>query len=475
MELKIFKGGRGTKPRVPLLKKLFWAYFLLLLFEGALRKWIFPHFSAELLLIRDPVAVWIIWEAYRTHKWPRNWSAVLGVLSLGLVGLCAIQMVIDNNPLYVAIYGLRSYLLPFPVAFIMGENLDKEDLRKFAIATLWILIPMTALEAVQYVSPPSARVNAGAYTGAAQIDYVAGHVRASGTFSYDVGPVDLVPLAAAFMLYGLVNEKFTKKWLLWASGVAIVLSIPTIGARTLVLELAGVLGCVVIAASLGVSQLAKSLKIIFPVLGVCLLASFLPVFSDAMGTLNTRFSQASQSEGTAQNVLVDRLLDPLTGNIENVDFSQNWIGRGVGTGAAAVVVLMHGRPSFVAGEGASSRYIYEMGPYTGSAYLLFCYVLGLAIFGKALRCARHHEPLALLLTPAMLATLYMGVFEQPTEQGFMVISVAFSLAAIRAVKPAVRVIPSPANQWAGLAAARLRRQQLLAPRRAGENDPSPSV
>ena len=33
-------GQRQSK--MPLLKKLFWLYFLLLIFEGALRKWVLP-------------------------------------------------------------------------------------------------------------------------------------------------------------------------------------------------------------------------------------------------------------------------------------------------------------------------------------------------------------------------------------------------------------------------------------------------
>ena len=36
------------------IKKLIWAYFLLLLFEGALRKWFLPGLSQGLLIIRDP-------------------------------------------------------------------------------------------------------------------------------------------------------------------------------------------------------------------------------------------------------------------------------------------------------------------------------------------------------------------------------------------------------------------------------------
>jgi hypothetical protein len=440
---------RQNRAPMPLLKKLFWLYFLLLLFEGALRKWIFPDYSAALLLIRDPVAVWIIWEAFRTQKWPRNWSAVSGILCLMLVCLCVVQTVFGNNPWFVALFGLRTYLLPFPVAFIMGENLDGEDLRRFAIFTLWILLPMTALEVAQYLAPANAWINVGAYSGAKQIIYVGDHVRASGTFSYDIGPIDLVPLAAAFVLYGLVNEKFAKKWLLWSGAFAIVLSVPIVGARTLVYELAGVVASVAMAALFGVSQFAKSLKIIFPLLFVLALASFLPVFSDSTATLTTRFSQASKSEGNTEQVLVVRLLDPLTGHIEDVDFSENWFGIGLGRGASAVAALTGELGQFKAGEEASSRAINEMGPFPGVAFILFCYSLGFLILGKAILRARDQEPLALLLVPAMLAALCMGVFEQPTEQGFMVITVAFSLAALKLNGLPVRQVSLQNEKWLG--------------------------
>ena len=38
---------------------LIWLYFWLLIFEGALRKWIFPSFSAPLLIVRDPIVILI--------------------------------------------------------------------------------------------------------------------------------------------------------------------------------------------------------------------------------------------------------------------------------------------------------------------------------------------------------------------------------------------------------------------------------
>ena len=218
--------------RLTLLKKLFWVYFLLLIFEGALRKWVVPGLSVPLLIVRDPVSLLIIWEAYRTHKWPARWTTVITLLTVLLVGLFVVQIIAGDNPLIVGLYGLRSYLLPFPVLFIMGENLDDEDLRKLGVCTLWLLLPMTLLGVAQYVAPPGSFLNRGAYEGAGQIGYIGNHVRPSGTFSFAIGAVHFDTLAAAFILYGMVTEHFAKKWLLWAGVFALIVSVPTTGART---------------------------------------------------------------------------------------------------------------------------------------------------------------------------------------------------------------------------------------------------
>src|ERR1700733_860932 len=143
----------ADRPKMPLLKWLFWLYFLLLIFEGALRKWLLPQYSAPLLLIRDPVGILIILEAYRTNKWPEKWSLVTAILSAAMIGLCVIQVVANDNPWPAALYGLRSYLLPFPVAFVMGENLNADDLRRFAKWSLWLMLPETFLEILQYLAP----------------------------------------------------------------------------------------------------------------------------------------------------------------------------------------------------------------------------------------------------------------------------------------------------------------------------------
>jgi hypothetical protein len=449
MEMMQRQTQSNSQRRMSFLKMLFWAYFLLLIFEGALRKWILPQLSAPLLLVRDPVALLIVWEAYRTNKWPKKWSTVAGILAVGMLGLCVIQTVAGDNPLASALYGLRSYLLPFPVAFIMGENLDASELRRFGVCALWLLLPLTALEVAQYLAPPGSFLNSGAYAGAEQIAYVGTRSRASGTFSFVTGPTNYGPLAAAFIFYGLADEKFAKKWLLWAATFALILSVPVIGSRTLVFELAGVVVCAAIASLCGVSQFVKTLRVIVPLLAVSALVSLLPVFSEASNSLNQRFAEASELEGGVGHAVQTRTYGNIAEMILRTDFGGHVFGIGMGRGAAAVSRLATGRASFVAGEDEFARELNEFGPVPGLAFGIFRICFVIVIAASAIKRARDQEPLALLLVPLLVPTLLLGVLEQPTVQGFMVIGLAFSLAALRQTRliaqpvPIRRVLPHP--------------------------------
>ena len=421
----------GPRSKMTALKKLFWLYFLLLIFEGALRKWVLPGFSAPLLLVRDPVAALIIIEAYRTNKWPQRWSAVIGLLACALLSLCVWQMILGNNSWIAAVYGLRSYLLPFPVAFIMGENLDADDLRKFGAATLLLMLPLAVLEAAQYLAPQGSILNAGAYKGAEQIYYVEEHVRASGTFSFVAGPTFYNAIVAALLFYGLMNRKFAKKWLLWAALFALVLSVPVVGSRTLVAELAGVAICAGIAATFGVSQFIKVVKIVIPLVAVYFLVSLLPVFSAASESLQARSSNAYGSEGGMRHAMVERTSGTIIDALVKADYSSHALGIGMGRGAAAVSALTTGSVRFVAGEYEFVRELVELGPVPGIVFSLFRFLLALSLTFSAFRCAQRREPLALLLVTPLFATLCFATLEQPTDQGFMVICVAFTIAAIR--------------------------------------------
>jgi hypothetical protein len=416
---------------MPLLKKLFWLYFLLLIFEGALRKWVLPQLSAPLLLVRDPIALLIIWEAYRTRRWPKQWASVIGILAAGIVSLCFIQLVVGENPWFVSLYGLRSYLIPFPVAFIMGENLDREDLRKFGLCILWLLLPLTALEVAQYNAGPTSLLNIGASQGTRQLEYAGGHVRASATFSYVTGPVSYIPIAAAFIFYGLVDERFAKRWLLYAASCALLVAIPVTGSRTLVVLLLGILACVAVAALFGVSQLGNALKVILALVVVAALVSQLPIVPESVSTFKERLTNASGAEGTTEDTIGSRVTYPIVQSIDESLSSEQWYGAGMGLGSNAAASLLTGRHEFLAGEGEFGRVLFEFGPVFGFAFVIFRVMLAVMIVAKALSRVREHELLTWFLVPSLFPLLALGTLEQPTIQGFTVITLGFSLAALR--------------------------------------------
>ena len=60
-----------TQARFMRIRQLLWIYFWLLIFEGALRKWILPGLSNPLLLVRDPVALLALWWGSPLLNQPR--------------------------------------------------------------------------------------------------------------------------------------------------------------------------------------------------------------------------------------------------------------------------------------------------------------------------------------------------------------------------------------------------------------------
>lgn len=447
------------------LKKLIWLYLVLLFFEGALRKWVTPGLTAELLVIRDPVGVLIIWEAYRSRRWPSRWNLVLFVFSAGIVTVFVLQTALGDSSLLAGIYGLRSYLLPFPVLFIIGECLDRKDLQKMGVFTLWCLLINAPLAVAQYIFPSQSLFNNGAYQGAAQIGFVGLHVRASGTFSFVIGLVHFATLAGIFLLYGMVEKGFAKNWTLWASALALVIVVPATGQRILLVQLGLVLVCMGIAALMGVSQFARVLRIILPVALAVLVATRLPVFSEEMQSLSQRLTGGAQS-GLTESTIYERAVAPVFGAVEDAFSGSNPLGNGMGTLASAARALMSpGNAEAAGSDNELAREIEEMG-IAGVGYVLFKLFLVVALLGPALAKAREHEPLALLMFPLALGTLLFGVAEQPTEQGFMVISAAFCIAASKVAHDAAQeAVPLPPAVTRALYHRRLRpadpRQRLF--------------
>src|SRR5690349_18450877 len=98
--MKLFPGIEDKTLRS--LKIAVWLYFLLTIFEGALRKWVFPSLSNPLLIIRDPIAIYIILVARAKGLYSFNPYSFWMVLVTCVAVVTAVTM--GHGNIYVALY-----------------------------------------------------------------------------------------------------------------------------------------------------------------------------------------------------------------------------------------------------------------------------------------------------------------------------------------------------------------------------------
>jgi hypothetical protein len=95
-----------------LLKQGIWAYFLLLIFEGALRKWFLPGLATPLLIVRDPIALWLVINVWQRGMFPSS-LYLKATVFIGILGIFTATL-LGHGSLPVALFGARILLFHFP-------------------------------------------------------------------------------------------------------------------------------------------------------------------------------------------------------------------------------------------------------------------------------------------------------------------------------------------------------------------------
>jgi hypothetical protein len=424
-------------PRLRWLKRWIWIYFWLIIFEGSLRKWVFPSFSAPLLLVRDPVVLIIYFQAARCGKFKQENMWPFAMLSLVLILLATAQIVTGANTVLIAIYGLRSYALHLPLLIVMAETLTAEDLRKFGIWLLIIVVPMTALMTAQYYAPPTAWLNLGAGVGAGQILSAGGHIRPAGTFSYGIGFTTFTPLVAAFAFFALFRPGWLPRWLAWAAIMSTIVAVPFSGSRTVLFIMLGFLALTLFTGMARGSHLAGIAKLVVVMLLGVVVALQLPFVQDAVGTFTMRWQQASHAEGDTEAVLDKRVLAVFEGGLE-ASGQTAWLGNGIGMGSLAASFLQTGGQSFMLAEMEWERTVLEFGPIFGLAYLGMRVFFALYLVWRSFQTLGRGNTLPWLLLAAALPGIVLGGLENTTVLGLTIFSAGLCLSALNRPISAMR-------------------------------------
>jgi hypothetical protein len=218
------------------IRGLIWLYLILLLFEGAFRKWLTPNLSAPLLIVRDPVVILIYFLALAGNAFPTGrmmnffWAIVFGSSAFGLVA--------EQFGTVVFLFGWRTNFLHLPLIFLMPRVMSYRHVVGMGRWILIIAIPMTVLVVQQFLASPTDLINTAAGGAGMQLGTSGGKVRASGTFTFVVGVVCFYAIVAGFVINALMKRGTYRLWLTLPAAIAVIVAVATSGSRSAV---AGVL------------------------------------------------------------------------------------------------------------------------------------------------------------------------------------------------------------------------------------------
>ena len=289
--------GTAESSSLTNLKRLIWLYFWLLMFEGALRKWIVPQLSGPLLIIRDPVLLLCYMAASAQGRFPKN-GLVVGLFLVGALSVLIsfVQIAINSIPSTWAItlYGFHANFLHLPLIFIIAETFKRRDIEVMGKWLLLLAPGMAIIVFMQFRSAPSAWINLGAGVGAEQIGAAVNgieKVRPAGLFSYNTGLGAYLALTAAFGLHYFFQDKtvLNKYFGTLAMGCVAIMLPLSVSRSTII----GVILVILTAVLCGLSNPAlwkKSLKIITVGGAAVLVLASWSVLKEGTSIMTTRFA-----------------------------------------------------------------------------------------------------------------------------------------------------------------------------------------
>jgi hypothetical protein len=327
-----------------MIRKLMVLFFVYLIVEGALRKWLFPEASAELYVLKDGILLvaFIAFVSTNVHvslSYLRRDELALWMLWL----IFLLGFFLLRNPSLARVAGLRYYLAPLPLLLLVPYAIGGlPNLQRVAVAVMVMTIPLGILGFVQYLSPLDSEINR--YAWATGQDAIASfgvgedqglrldidRPRVTSTFSYISTYAAYLVFAVLVVWAGVAGAAGFRTWLLGSSTLLLIFAN---------LAMTGSRGPMAIGLALSVpfvyillkrvsrsrSPVAATLAILAPVCGALMF-----VVVDAFEALAVRFEQA----GDTENRLLGVALFPIT-TLLNIDP----FGQGIGATFAGMEEL----------------------------------------------------------------------------------------------------------------------------------------
>jgi hypothetical protein len=348
------------------------AFIVLLVLQGALRKWVLTGLSTPLYIAKDLALMGsLVLFALRSDfrlSYPLRQS-LLPILWGAFAFVVFLQAFNLNVPsLSVGLLGIRSYLLYTTLLLILPIALERiqRPERLLLVISLVLIVPVLLLGMYQYSQPVGSWINQ--YVAAdTQAVGVLSRPRITGTFSY-IGGMGAFLLFSLFFALGILLAGFRYRrrfyQILGGSllGLALIVA-PMNGSRSVVFGLLLPLPLVLYAVLRQRRGLAVGLSLLLLTAAGAYFATQNAWVTQGWDVIEHRMNTASDQDTRVKTALLDPIRKIPVGGL---------IGYGAGTThQAAAALSSEGRVQIdgVGYEGEPGRVIIELGVIGGILYL----------------------------------------------------------------------------------------------------------
>ena len=274
--------------------------FVVLLFEGAIRKWGFPS-GQELVYFLKDIFLAGAYLKFFLFPDPELRSKRLNLSAWPVTMLCMVVVLAGLNPnigsVFLALYGIKVYLYYIPLAFMMPYLFRSE--REMVRNLCWyavLALPICALGFLQYRAGPGSWLNVYSNTGTDTVATTFGYgeeVRITGTFSYLTGHTTFVVFFTALHIALLMGEVSKFFWWVMLLDIPLLLANAFMGGSRASIA-CNVLLVVVFAVASVFTKLTTRKNAIFILAGSVTVALFGAgfFFVSAMEHWKTRFESS---------------------------------------------------------------------------------------------------------------------------------------------------------------------------------------
>ena len=404
------------------LRYLIYAYFFLLLYDGILRKWIFPDYDNIIMVIKQAVAVLVVFyggqQITRLTGWEKAavWGGIVTFLLTLLVG---------HGNLVVALWGCYPWLIGFPLCYIIAKGLRYNDIDRMGKIIVYTSIVNSLLIILQFSMPIDSWIN---YQGGEVNDRMSrfsvselyGLFRPAGIFMHYSHSALFTLLALSFQSYFfLYRKEVMNKWMLYMAVLLLFITIPFAISRIMIFYIVGFVAYLIILVMSAKNRwrLAKAFIVSLPLLYV---VSTTSSAKRAWRTMMKRFDVAvmvqygetSTASGTMTDIYdrgvvynIKALTDPKTLDGDDVPF---WgYGQGMSTQVGGRLLGLREHAGFSLAEFDGLRIVCESGLFLGWILLFIRLGYVLRFLPRVWRNQEREGKLTAILFPSFFISFFL--------------------------------------------------------------------